>query len=113
MKHKTLSLQSGFEVAFTSRQVQAAEMTLDPGSNTGGPDNRRRGADQWMYVVSGDGEAIVDGVQQRLQAGSLLVIERGETHEIRCTGDQPLRTVNFYSPPAYDDDGDELPAGES
>jgi mannose-6-phosphate isomerase-like protein (cupin superfamily) len=113
MKHKILSLQSDFEVAFAVRKVQAAEMTLAPGSNTGGPDNRHRGADQWMYVVSGNGVAIVDGVRQPLQAGSLLVIEYGETHEIRCGGDEPLRTINFYSPPAYDDDGQELPAGES
>src|SRR5690348_1195 len=112
MKYKTLSLHSDFEVAFAARQVQAAEMTLAPGSNTGGPDNRHRGADQWMYVVSGTGLAVIDGVQQPLQAGSLLVIEHGETHEIRCTGGQPLRTVNFYSPPAYDDDGEPLPAGE-
>lgn len=97
MKHKILSLQSDFEVAFAVRKVQAAEMALTPGSHTGGPDNRHRGADQWMYVVSGNGAAIVDGVRQPLQAGSLLVIERGETHEIRCTGDEPLRTVNFYS----------------
>jgi len=113
MKYKALSLQSDFEVAFAARKVQAAEMTLAPGSSTGGPDNRHRGADQWMYVVSGSGVAIVDGVQQRLQSGSLLVIEHGEAHEIRCTGNESLRTVNFYSPPAYDDDGEELPAGES
>ena len=51
-------------------------------------------------------------MQQPLQAGSLLVIEHGEAHEIRCTGEEPLRTVNFYSPPAYDGDGEELPAGK-
>ena len=113
MKHRLLSLKSDFDVAFVVRKVQAAEMTLAPGSNTGGPDNRHRGADQWMYVVSGAGMAIVDGVQQPLQAGSLLVIEHDEAHEIRCTGDEPLRTVNFYSPPAYDKNGEELPAGES
>lgn len=112
MKHKVLSLQSDFDVAFAVHQVQAAEMTLAPGSGTGGPDNRHRGADQWMYVVSGRGLAIVDGVQQPLQAGSLLVIEHGEAHEIRCTGEEPLRTVNFYSPPAYGDHEEELPAGE-
>ena len=44
MKHKTLSLRSDFEVAFAVRDVQAAEMTLAPGGNTGGPDNRHRGA---------------------------------------------------------------------
>jgi len=112
MKHKTLSLQSDFEVAFAVRNVQAAGMTLAPGANTGGPHNRHGGADQWLYVVSGTGLAVVDGVQQPLQSGSLLVIEHGETHEIRCTGAEPLRTVNFYSPPAYDDDGEALPAGE-
>lgn len=113
MKHKVLLLRSDFELAFTVREVQAAEMTLAPGSGTGGPDNRHSGADQWMYVVSGTGLAIVNGVQQPLRPGSLVVIEHGETHEIRCTGDEPLRTVNFYSPPAYDERGEELPAGES
>jgi mannose-6-phosphate isomerase-like protein (cupin superfamily) len=54
----------------------------------------------------------VGGVEQPLNAGSLLLIERGESHEIRCTGDEPLRTINFYSPPAYDDQGEPLPAGE-
>jgi mannose-6-phosphate isomerase-like protein (cupin superfamily) len=112
MKYKALSLQSGFEVAFAVRKVQAAEMLLAPGSNTGGPDNRHAGADQWLCVVSGTGLAIVDGVRQPLQPGSLLVIERGEAYEIRCNGDQPLRTVNFYSPPAYSDDGETLPAGD-
>lgn len=112
MKHKTLALQSDFKVAFVIRNVQAAEMTLAPRTSTGGPDNRHAGADQWLYVVSGNGLAIVDGVQQPLQAGSLLGIERGEAHEIRCTGDEPLRTVNFYSPPAYREDGEPLPAGE-
>jgi mannose-6-phosphate isomerase-like protein (cupin superfamily) len=51
-------------------------------------------------------------MEQPLKAGSLLVIEHGETHEIRCTGDDPLRTINFYSPPAYDEEGKPLPAGE-
>ena len=113
MKHGMLPRNAEFEVVFAVRDVQAAAMTLAPGSKTGGPGNRHRGADQWMYVVSGTGLAIVDGAEQPLRAGSLLVIERGEAHEIRCTGDEPLRTLNFYSPPAYDNDGEPLAAGES
>lgn len=111
MKHRNLSLDAEFEVAFEARKVQAAAMTLAPGSNTGGPDNRHPGADQWLFVISGSGLAIVEGAQQPLKVGSLLLIEHGEAHEIRCTGDEPLRTINFYSPPAYDDDGEPLPAG--
>jgi hypothetical protein len=34
-----------------------------------------------------------------------------ERHEIRNTGRAPLRTLNFYVPPAYRKDGNELPRG--
>jgi mannose-6-phosphate isomerase-like protein (cupin superfamily) len=112
MKYKHLKYGAGFRVAFNVRQAQAAEMVIAPGDSEGGPDNRHRGADQWLYVVSGIGLAIVDGVEQKLRAGSLLVIENGETHEIRNTGCILLKTLNFYYPPAFDDEGDPLPAGE-
>lgn len=111
MKHERLEFKKDFRVVFQCREVQAAEMTLDPGGDEGGPDNRHRGADQWLYVVSGEGLAIIDGVEQELQAGSLLVVEKGEKHEIRNTGRAPLKTLNFYSPPAYDYNEDPLPAG--
>ena len=58
-----------------------------------------------------DGDS--DEEQHALGPGTLLVIERGEAHEIRATGEQPLSTVNFYSPPAYADDGEPLPAGKA
>jgi len=111
MQSKHLRLGKGFRPAFTLHRVQAAEMVLAPGDSEGGPDNAHRGSDQWLYVVSGTGLAIVEGARRRLRAGSLLAIERGERHEIRNTGRSPLRTVNFYSPPAYRDDGEPLPAG--
>ena len=38
-----------------------------------------------------------------------MLIEHGDRHEIRNTGRALLRTLNFYVPPAYDSDGDELP----
>lgn len=112
MKHKHLRFGRGFRVAFDVRKVQAAEMVIVPGGIEGGPENRHRGADQWLYVVSGIGLAIVEGEQQKLKAGSLLVIERGERHEIRNTGRTSLKTLNLYSPPAYDEEEEELPAGE-
>jgi mannose-6-phosphate isomerase-like protein (cupin superfamily) len=86
-------------------------MTLAPGDTEGGPDNRHRGADQWLFVVSGSGEAVVNGHIYHLKAGSLLLIERGDRHEIRNTGRGPLKTLSVYIPPAYTSDGDELPAG--
>jgi len=86
-------------------------MTLGPGGCEGGPDNRHRGADQWLFVQSGSGIAIVNGRRVRLRAGSVVLIERGDRHEIRNTGRTPLRTLNVYVPPAYTKSGDELPRG--
>lgn len=106
MKTKQLRFGTGFRVAFDVRRAQAAEMVLAPGDSEGGPDNRHRGAEQWLYVVSGTGVAKVEDRRVPLKAGRLLVIERGERHEIRNTGRTPLRTLNFYSPPAFDANGD-------
>ena len=111
MKHSTLRFGQGFRVAIGNRRSQAASMTLGPGDCEGGPDNRHRGADQWLFVQSGSGVAIVNNRRVRLRAGSVVLIERGDRHEIRNTGRTPLRTLNVYVPPAYTKSGDELPRG--
>ena len=112
MRHKMLDFVQRFRVAFSVRDGQAAEMTIAPGDREGGPDNRHRGADQWLFVVEGEGTAIVEGKSQSLRSGSLLVIEHGEHHEIRNTGTAPLKTLNFYYPPAFDEDGDPVGPGK-
>jgi mannose-6-phosphate isomerase-like protein (cupin superfamily) len=112
MKHIQLRLQSSFKVVLGNNRSQAAEMVLPPGQSEGGPDNRHRGADQWLFVVSGSGQAIVNRHRYKLRTGSLLLIERGDRHEIKNTGRGKLVTLNFYVPPAYTDDGDELPAAK-
>ena len=109
MKRKTLKFGQGFRVALGNRASQAAEMVLAPGGAEGGPDNRHRGSDQWLYVVSGTGVAVVAGRRYPLRAGTLLLVERGDTHEIRNTGRRPLRTLNVYVPPAYTRGGNPLP----
>jgi mannose-6-phosphate isomerase-like protein (cupin superfamily) len=53
----------------------------------------------------------VNGRRIALAPGTLLLIEKGDRHEIRNTGRAPLETVNVYVPPAYDASGEELPRG--
>jgi mannose-6-phosphate isomerase-like protein (cupin superfamily) len=113
MKRKRLTFGKGFRVAIDQERAQAAQMTLAPGAKEGGPDNRHRGADQWLYVVAGSGEARIEGRKVKLAAGDLLLIERGEVHEICNTGRGDLKTLNLYVPPAYRKDGEERPAGRS
>jgi mannose-6-phosphate isomerase-like protein (cupin superfamily) len=46
-----------------------------------------------------------------LGPGTLVLIEKGDEHEIRNTGRGLLKTLNIYVPPAYDSAGEELPRG--
>jgi mannose-6-phosphate isomerase-like protein (cupin superfamily) len=109
MKRRHLRFGRGFRVVLENARAQAATMTISPADAEGGPTNRHRGADQWLFVVSGTGSGRVNGKRYALKVGSLLLIERKDRHEIKCTGRKALRTLNFYLPPAYSKDGEELP----
>ena len=87
-------------------------MVLAPGKSEGSPHNRHAGAEQWLFVMSGVGFAWINGKRYPLRQGSLFLIERGDRHEIRNTGKERLTTLNFYVPPGYKANGDELPAGK-
>jgi hypothetical protein len=91
MKRKSLRFGKGFRVAIGNARSQVAEMVLVPGKSEGNSHNRKR---------------------YPLGAGTLLLIEHGDEHEITNTGRGLLKTLNFYVPPAYDAKGDELPAGK-
>ena len=77
-----------------------------------GPTTSTIGADQWLIVTEGTGAAIINGKKHSLKSGTMVLIEAGDTHEIRNTGRCLLKTVNIYLPPAYDREGDELPTGK-
>jgi mannose-6-phosphate isomerase-like protein (cupin superfamily) len=111
VKRKRLRFGKGFRVALGNRRSQGAEMVLAPGDAEGDSKNRHRGADQWLYVVDGNGAAIVNGKRYPLSKGTLLLVEHGDEHEIRNTGSTLLRTLNLYVPPAYTASGDPLPRG--
>jgi mannose-6-phosphate isomerase-like protein (cupin superfamily) len=112
VKKKTLRFGRGFRVAFGNARSQAAEMVIPPGDAEGDPHNRHRGADQWLFVLEGRGIARINGRSHRIGPGTLLLIEKGDEHEIRNNSRGLLRTLNFYVPPAYTQSGDELPRGE-
>jgi mannose-6-phosphate isomerase-like protein (cupin superfamily) len=113
MPRKQLRFGKRFAVALRNARAQVATMVLAPGDAKGGPDNRHRGSDQWLYVISGRGSATVGRRRQALRAGTLLLIERGITHEIRNTGRTPLKTLNLYVPPAYTTSSVPLPRGRA
>ena len=101
MQVKTIEPATEFKVIASTNRSQAATMVLESGTSTGGPENRHSGSDQWLFVLSGAGHAVVEDQETDLVPGTLLLIEAGESHEIRSTGEGPLRTLNVYAPTAY------------
>jgi mannose-6-phosphate isomerase-like protein (cupin superfamily) len=113
MQHKHLQFGKGFRIVAGDAHSQAAQMTLGTGDSEGGPDNRHRGADQWLHFVSGSGVAIVNDERVELREETLVLIQRGAFHVARNTGAGLLKTVNVYAAPAYTPEGEELPAGRN
>jgi mannose-6-phosphate isomerase-like protein (cupin superfamily) len=99
MDRAHLSFDRYFDVVMETDEAQVAEMTIEPGRAVGGPDNYHPESDQWLFVVSGTAVATVDGESARLDAGDPLRIEAGEAHGIENDGDEPVETVNVYTPP--------------
>jgi mannose-6-phosphate isomerase-like protein (cupin superfamily) len=112
MKANKLRFRKGFAVIAGNKRSQAATMVIPVGGKEGGPHNNHRGADQWLFVVSGKGSATIAGKKIILKTSSLVLIERGQNHEIRNTGSTDLVTLNFYVPPAYTKAGNELRAAK-
>jgi len=103
MRHiKTGSKRALFSVLHATHNAQAAMMTLRPGQSTSDqPENEHPRCEQWLFVLCGAGRATVGKRRVAMKPNSLLLIEKGEPHQITNTGRTPLVTLNFYAPPAY------------
>ena len=93
--------EAGFELVATTARSQGATLVLEPGQRTGGPDNATPTSDQWLTVLSGGGEAVVDGRHLLLHPGLVVLIEAGERHEVRNTRNERLVTWNVYALPNW------------
>ena len=111
MKHVKTGLKRGvFDMLAATRSAQAAKMTLRAGAvSDSEPSNEHPRSEQWLFVISGTGEALLGKRRDQLRrvalrTNSLLLIEKRELHQIKNTGKRSLVTINFYVPPAYDGD---------
>jgi mannose-6-phosphate isomerase-like protein (cupin superfamily) len=99
MERTHLEFDRYFGVVMEIDEAQAAEMTVEPGRTVGGPESYHDESNQWLYVVSGTGVATIGGKDQRIEADGQLRVQAGERHGIENDSEEPLETVNFYTPP--------------
>ena len=65
------------------------------------PSYHKRG-EELYYVISGSGQAILDGKNYDLREGCFFRVPPGIVHQF-STSDQPLSILNFHSPPVFPD----------
>lgn len=82
-------------VLFTSRFAQLVVMALTPGEEIG---EEVHAVDQILYFVMGDGEAILDGDTQPIEKGDVVAVPAGVRHNIRNTGEGPMKLFTIYAP---------------
>ena len=57
-----------------------------------------RDREESYFVLSGDGEAVMDGQRVEVSAGVLLASRPGQRHHFVNTGSMPLRYLVFTAP---------------
>lgn len=86
------------EVA-TGPHAQVVLMCLQPGEDIG--EEVHADTDQLFLVAKGEGEAVLEGVAQPLEKGALLLVPAGMRHNLRNTGEKPMRLATIYAPPHH------------
>ena len=88
-------------VLYTGGHLQLVLMTLPPGCDIGAEVHADR--DQFFRFEDGEGEVDIDDNSYRVEDGSGIVVPAGARHNVRNTGDQPLKLYTIYGPPEHKD----------
>ncbi len=93
---------SGFRrVLYTGGHLQLVLMTLPPGCDIGAEVHDDR--DQFFRFEDGEGEVDIDDNTYRVEDGSGIIVPAGARHNVRNTGNRPLKLYTIYGPPEHKD----------
>jgi len=89
------------QVLYTAKNSQLVVMSLKPQEEIGEEIHQ---LDQFIRCESGQGKAILDGVEHDISDGFAVVVPAGAKHNIINTSeDKSLKLYTLYSPPNHRD----------
>ncbi len=88
-------------VLHTGTHMQLVLMAIQPGDELG--EEVHEGTDQFFRVEEGKGEVWMDGRTTPIDDGMAIVVPAGARHNIRNSGEQPLKLYTLYAPPQHAD----------
>jgi mannose-6-phosphate isomerase-like protein (cupin superfamily) len=88
-------------VLYTAAQLQLVLMALGPGEEIGEETHRDR--TQFFRVEKGSGEVWIDGTRKKIKSAMAFIVPAGARHNIKNTGEKPLKLYTIYAPPEHVD----------
>lgn len=88
-------------VLYTAKNMQLVVMALQPGEEIG--EEAHEDGDQFFGVEKGNGEIWIDGVVSKIKSDMAMIVPAGARHNVKNTGDKPLKLYTIYSPPEHVD----------
>jgi len=85
-------------VLFTASKSQLVLMSLLPGEEIGA---EVHDGDQILYIVEGDGLAVIDGAKEKIEEGSVVFVPAGAHHNVMNTDNEPMKLFTVYAPPQH------------
>ncbi|HET9251436.1 MAG TPA: cupin domain-containing protein [Candidatus Eisenbacteria bacterium] len=88
-------------VVYTGKHLQLVLMSIPPGQDIG--EEVHPDGDQFFRVEKGKGEVWIDGHRTKIEGAFGIVVPAGATHNIKNTGEKPLKLYSIYGPPEHAD----------
>lgn len=88
-------------VLYTGKHLQLVLMTLQPGEEIGSEVHEDR--DQFFRFEEGRGTVDIDDNSYAVEDGSGVIVPAGARHNVRNSGDAPLKLYTLYGPPEHKD----------
>ena len=88
-------------VLYTAKKMQLVLMALRPGEEIG--EEVHKDHDQFFRVEKGKGEIWIDGNMTKIRSDMAMIVPMGARHNVKNTGEKPLKLYTIYSPPEHQD----------
>ncbi len=84
------------KVLFTGEKSQFVVMDIKAGEDIG--EETHHHVEQTLFLLSGEGKAVLDGNEQPFQTGDVVVVTPGTRHNFINTGKESLKIFTIYAP---------------
>jgi mannose-6-phosphate isomerase-like protein (cupin superfamily) len=84
------------KVIFTGDRSQLVVMNIPAGGEIG--EETHKHVEQTLFFMSGTGKAILNGEENSVASGDVVVVTPGTTHNFLNTGTEPLKVYTIYAP---------------